>query len=590
MYNFLKYNLFNFVGEDRWLCTLMLQQGWKIDYAASADAFTFAPQTFQEFFIQRRRWAPSTLANIIDLLSSWRITTKINDNISTLFIFYQFILLSTSLLGIGTVTLMITGSFNAVLKITMVQSYVVAITPVILYAIICIKCSNDTQIAAAALLSTVYTLVMVIVTVGLFVNLATEKPYSPNIIFFVEILFIFIISGIVHPKEITCLVHGLLYYLMVPSTFIFLTVYYICNIHVVSWGTREKISEEVEEEETPSETKNEKQSSIFLRCLQKLGILTLMKETSKLIKQILGARTEQLNEQAPNVPETVSMPAVLVRSIPRPRQPKVRQDPDAWQAMEFLGKREKEVISNDEAEFWKDILDKYLYPMQEDKAKKAEIQKELKSLRNNVAFGFLMMNFLFATAVFQLQNNEDQLKNMYILKEYEPLSVAFLFVFALVIMVQFIGMLIHRWGTFLHLVSSMRVWSFSKETEEAWAKQALKETENLQSADPEADSEETVSISDISVDSKLKNNDCNFEPDYPNDDIHPDYPEEDMVSANEYERNFRRRFETIRHRYLHNHQPNIQRRVSHSHHHGVNRANLYHKTFGRHSGRMLSPA
>ncbi|CAC5410042.1 CHS1 [Mytilus coruscus] len=27
----------------------MLQQGWEIDYAASADAFTFAPQTFEEF-------------------------------------------------------------------------------------------------------------------------------------------------------------------------------------------------------------------------------------------------------------------------------------------------------------------------------------------------------------------------------------------------------------------------------------------------------------------------------------------------------------------------------------------------------------
>jgi hypothetical protein len=54
---------------DRWLCTLLLQQGWKIDYAAGADAFTFAPETFTDFYIQRRRWAPSTLANIIDLLS-----------------------------------------------------------------------------------------------------------------------------------------------------------------------------------------------------------------------------------------------------------------------------------------------------------------------------------------------------------------------------------------------------------------------------------------------------------------------------------------------------------------------------------------
>ena len=27
-------------GEDRWLCTLMLQQGWRVEYSAASDAFT----------------------------------------------------------------------------------------------------------------------------------------------------------------------------------------------------------------------------------------------------------------------------------------------------------------------------------------------------------------------------------------------------------------------------------------------------------------------------------------------------------------------------------------------------------------------
>ena len=29
-------------GEDRWLCTLLLQQGWRVEYSAASDAFTGA--------------------------------------------------------------------------------------------------------------------------------------------------------------------------------------------------------------------------------------------------------------------------------------------------------------------------------------------------------------------------------------------------------------------------------------------------------------------------------------------------------------------------------------------------------------------
>ncbi|XP_052098915.1 chitin synthase chs-2-like [Mytilus californianus] len=63
-------------GEDRWLCTLMLQQGYRIEYCAAAEALTFAPEEFREFFNQRRRWMPSTMANILDLLMSYNQTTK----------------------------------------------------------------------------------------------------------------------------------------------------------------------------------------------------------------------------------------------------------------------------------------------------------------------------------------------------------------------------------------------------------------------------------------------------------------------------------------------------------------------------------
>ena len=76
-------------GEDRWLCTLLLQRGYRVEYSAASDAYTQSPEGFDEFYNQRRRWVPSTMANILDLLMDYKRTVKINNNISFLYIVYQ---------------------------------------------------------------------------------------------------------------------------------------------------------------------------------------------------------------------------------------------------------------------------------------------------------------------------------------------------------------------------------------------------------------------------------------------------------------------------------------------------------------------
>jgi cellulose synthase/poly-beta-1,6-N-acetylglucosamine synthase-like glycosyltransferase len=76
-------------GEDRWLCTLLLQRGYRVEYSAASDAYTHCPEGFNEFYNQRRRWVPSTMANIMDLLTDYKRTIKINDNISMPYIAYQ---------------------------------------------------------------------------------------------------------------------------------------------------------------------------------------------------------------------------------------------------------------------------------------------------------------------------------------------------------------------------------------------------------------------------------------------------------------------------------------------------------------------
>ena len=55
-----------------------------------------------------------------------------------------------------------------------------------------------------------------------------------------------------HPQEIKCLPMGIIYLITIPSMYLFLVIYSIFNLNVVSWGTREvpkkKTAEELEAE------------------------------------------------------------------------------------------------------------------------------------------------------------------------------------------------------------------------------------------------------------------------------------------------------------------------------------------------------
>ena len=87
-------------GEDRWMCTLMIERGWRVTYCAAAEDSTYCPETFDEFYKQRRRWTPSTLANLVLLISAWKRILKNNDHISIAFILYQTFLVCATIIGL----------------------------------------------------------------------------------------------------------------------------------------------------------------------------------------------------------------------------------------------------------------------------------------------------------------------------------------------------------------------------------------------------------------------------------------------------------------------------------------------------------
>ncbi|XP_077968078.1 chitin synthase chs-2-like [Styela clava] len=225
-------------GEDRWLCTLLLKAKYKIEYCASSHSYTFAPESFKDLYKQRRRWGPSTLANVFDILLDAKKAMK-NDYISFGYIVYQILLMTASLLGPSTVILIIQGAFQYVFGMSPIGGLMAALLPVIAFVVICYTVENrNHQIVVAEVLTLVYALVMMAVLVGV-IGQIVENIMNPTSLFMLAMSSIFIITGILHPMEVSCLIHGILYYICVPSAFIFMVVYCYCNMHDESWGTRD---------------------------------------------------------------------------------------------------------------------------------------------------------------------------------------------------------------------------------------------------------------------------------------------------------------------------------------------------------------
>lgn len=135
------------LGEDRWLCTLLLQQGYRVEYCAASDALTYAPEGFYEFYNQRRRWTPSTMANILDLLMDWKNVTTRNNDISMLYIAYQMLLMVSSILTPGTIFLLILGAISlAYPDLPLYGSMLLNLFPVALFILLTFVAKGNHQV------------------------------------------------------------------------------------------------------------------------------------------------------------------------------------------------------------------------------------------------------------------------------------------------------------------------------------------------------------------------------------------------------------------------------------------------------------
>ena len=158
-----------------------------------------------------------------------------------------------------------------------------------------------------------------------------------------------------------------------------------------------------------------------------------------------------------------------------------------WLEDKVFGRGEVDYLSGGEITFWKDLIEKYLYPLDEDKKREKKIAEDLKELRDKSVFFFLVFNALFVLIVFMLTLHKDELHidwpwgvkenvtvigdldETIIVKEYlhlEPIGIILVFFFFAIIVIQFTAMLFHRFGTLSHILASTELNCCNKKVDE----------------------------------------------------------------------------------------------------------------------------
>ncbi|RWS30081.1 Chitin synthase 4-like protein [Leptotrombidium deliense] len=149
-----------------------------------------------------------------------------------------------------------------------------------------------------------------------------------------------------------------------------------------------------------------------------------------------------------------------------------------WTEDAFLSRCETQNLSDNENSFWNELIEKYLYPIEENTEHKRSVALRLKELRNRVVFAIFMLNAIFVLVVFLLQLHKEklaiQLPN-YLIFDFgtngnsdsqkekdngysiEPVASSFILLFGLILVLQVIGMLIHRFSTFSHIIAFLSV-------------------------------------------------------------------------------------------------------------------------------------
>ena len=334
-----------------------------MEYVASSHSQTACPDGFDEFYNQRRRWTPSTLANQWELLSNFWVLLKYG-NTNIVHLIYLVIMLLAGLIGPGSVFLLLVGGLHIALDMGLWASFALNATFATIFFVVSIFFGQKSQLFVAKVLSVLYGIVMVVIMAVLVIEairLRDHCAFTPTTTTLIIVASAYIFAGLFHPTQLSTLPWGVIYYLTIPCMYFFLSFYCLFNLKDKTWGTRDT-------------SKKADESSSFW-------------------SQLIGKKSK----------EEVFSFAVETREETRDR------NNTSWTHKMRLGSRTNDIeiegVIGDESldgRHWKRVCEK-LKPLGEDKERDEKIDSDLEALRLNAILAFLFCNVIFVFTIFLMQ-------------------------------------------------------------------------------------------------------------------------------------------------------------------------------------------
>ena len=138
-----------------------------------------------------------------------------------------------------------------------------------------------------------------------------------------------------------------------------------------------------------------------------------------------------------------------------------------WAELPWLGSESVNgFLHTEEITFWQQILSKYLAPLDKDPEDERRIKADLIGLRNNAGFAFFMLNAIWIILQFQCEYIATKFTELMLDvgrivgrpdTKVQVLGLLFMLFFASCMIVQFFTMILHRWGTFIEILASTKL-------------------------------------------------------------------------------------------------------------------------------------
>jgi len=165
-----------------------------------------------------------------------------------------------------------------------------------------------------------------------------------------------------------------------------------------------------------------------------------------------------------NQNEEAAVETIQETAVQKIQQSKLKKTPTAHDDDVESLSGVTESLTEHEQQFWNDVIDRYLKPLQKNVAQEKQMEDELIDLRNRCCLFYFLVNALLVTTIYALLHTDAYTQSLSIditcgskYLSIEPISITFTVVFGILLTIQFFCLFFHRFSTLIHITATTKI-------------------------------------------------------------------------------------------------------------------------------------